>query len=356
MIAGRPTELLRQLEAPTAPDRELLARFVSERDQSAFAELVRRHGPVVLGVCRRVTGHQQDAEDAFQAVFLILARKAAGIGKPELLENWLYGVAVHIALRSRRSTVRRRVREIAVNAVPERLIHSNEEFSELGPILDEELSALPSWYRDAIILCDLRGVSREEASAVLGVPEGTLSSRLANGRKKLAARLTKRGITFSAAAIPTTFAATQAAIVPTELLAKTTDLVANWLSGEALPRSLAKLSEGGITVRKTLLFGLFAAAATLATVAYAVQPAQNPGSTEPPKSPLVAPKNEVAENPTPDPKPEDKHVAFTSKPKLQDTIDINCSGRLIAVWNLQGTQLAVQGEPPKGNACNVIVV
>src|ERR1700722_5014268 len=221
MIAGRPAELLRELEAPIAPDRELLARFVRERDQSAFAQLVRRHGPVVLSVCNRVTGHRQDAEDAFQAVFLILARKAAEIGKPELLGNWLYSVAVHIALRARRSTVRRRVREIAVNAVPERLIHSNEEFSELGPILDEELSALPSWYRDAIILCDLRGLTREEAAATLGVPQGTLSSRLASGRKKLAARLTKRGITLSMAAITTTLSTTQAAIVSADLLAKT---------------------------------------------------------------------------------------------------------------------------------------
>src|SRR5580692_10842537 len=97
MTAGRPAELLRQLEPPATPDRELLARFVRERDQSALAELVRKHGPVVLGACLRVIGHQQDAEDAFQAVFLILARKAAGIGNPDLLGNWLYGVAVRVA-------------------------------------------------------------------------------------------------------------------------------------------------------------------------------------------------------------------------------------------------------------------
>src|SRR5580658_8146992 len=106
MMAGRSANILRQLEATRAHDRELLAHFMRERDQSAFAELVRRHGSVVLNVCRRVTGHQQDAEDAFQAVFLILARKAGGIGKPELLGNWLYGVAERVARRALRSAIR----------------------------------------------------------------------------------------------------------------------------------------------------------------------------------------------------------------------------------------------------------
>src|SRR5438046_6149751 len=97
--------------------------------------------------------------------------------------------------------------------------------AELGPILVEELAALPAWYREAIVLCDLRGVPREEAAAALGVPEGTLSSRLANGRKKLAARLAKRGVALSAAAVPTVLAETAAAAVPTELVTKTCGLV-----------------------------------------------------------------------------------------------------------------------------------
>src|SRR5580692_262438 len=124
MTVGRPAELLRQLEAPATPDRELLARFVCERDQSAFAELVRKHGPVVLGVCSRVIGHRQDAEDSFQAVFLILARKAGGIGNPDLLGNWLYGVAERVARRAHRSVVRRQARETAVSVVPESIVQS----------------------------------------------------------------------------------------------------------------------------------------------------------------------------------------------------------------------------------------
>src|SRR5262252_4534890 len=114
-----PVEILRRLEQAGPADRELLARFVRQRDQSAFAELVRRHGPVVFGVCRRVTGHPQDAEDAFQAVFLVLARKAAAIGKPDLLGNWWYGVAVRVARKARRSAARRHAREIAVAIMPD---------------------------------------------------------------------------------------------------------------------------------------------------------------------------------------------------------------------------------------------
>jgi len=194
MTGARPAYILRQLEEPASTDRDLLARFVQERDQSAFRELVIRHGPVVLGVCRRVTCHRQDAEDAFQAVFLILAQKAPSIRKPEVIESWLHGVALRVAQTARRSVLRRRRREVAVSAMPDTPIPPVEAIFEQSPILDEELAALPSWYRDAIILCDLRGASREEAAAALGVPEGTLSSRLASGRKKLAARLTKRGI------------------------------------------------------------------------------------------------------------------------------------------------------------------
>jgi hypothetical protein len=149
MTGARPADILRQLEEPSATDRELLALFVRERDQTAFAELVRKHGSIVLGVCRRMTGHPQDAEDAFQAVFLILARKAAAIRNPDLLGNWLYGVAVRIAQTARRSSSRRRAREVAVSAMPDTPVPPAETVSELSPILDEELVALPPWYHDA---------------------------------------------------------------------------------------------------------------------------------------------------------------------------------------------------------------
>ncbi|HEV3435768.1 MAG TPA: RNA polymerase sigma factor, partial [Gemmata sp.] len=344
MIAGRPSEILRQLEERRTPDRELLARFVRERDQVAFAELVRTHGPVVLGVCRGVTGHPQDAEDAFQAVFLILARKAAAIGNPDLLGNWLYGVAVRVAQKAHRTAARRRVREVAVSAMPDTPIPPDEAVPELNPILDEELAALPSWYRDAIILCDLRGVSREEAAAALGVPEGTLSSRLANGRKKLAARLTKRGIALSTAAIPATLSATQAAVLPTELVTKTCGLVADWMAGGAIPRPLIKLTEGGMTVRKILVLGVLTTVAVVASVVYAAQPVAKPQTTDPSKLSTVAGKSEIAQQPVPNNKPGDKTVTFSSAPKLLRGFDVNLMEISTVLWNAQGTQLAIAGK------------
>src|SRR5262245_13219418 len=106
----RAANILRHLGQSGPPDRELVTSYLVQRDQSAFAELVRRHGPVVFGVCRRVTGNSEDAEDAFQAVFLVLARKAGTLGSPDFLGNWLYGVAVRVAQKARRSAARRRAR------------------------------------------------------------------------------------------------------------------------------------------------------------------------------------------------------------------------------------------------------
>jgi RNA polymerase sigma factor (sigma-70 family) len=356
MTGARPSDILRQLEGPIITDRDLLARYVRERDHSAFKELIARYGPIVLGVCRRVIGHPQDAEDAFQAVFLVLARKAPSIRNPEVIGSWLHGVALRVAQTARRSMLRRRSREIAVSVMPEQAAPTSESELELSPILDEELAGLPAWYRDAIVLCDLKGASREDAAAALGVPIGTLSSRLTNGRKKLAERLTKRGIAISAAAISTTFSASQAATVPVDLMAKTSSLVADWSAGVAIPRPLAKLSEGGFTVRKALILGLFTAVATLAGVVYAVQPEQIPITNEAQNPPSVASTTEPAENPAPETKLGEKSVVFTSKPKLLQTIDVECSGNLLIAWNAQGTQLAVQSIPGKGSQTHVEVI
>ena len=238
MNAARPAEILRRLEADGAPDSDadLLARFAGTKNAAAFAELVRRHGPLVFGVCRRVTGHPQDAEDACQATFLQLAKKAGSLRNAALLGNWLSGVAFRVAWRARRSAARRRAREVPVAVLPDQPAPAPTPLApELAPILDAELAALPACYRDAIVLCDLRGASREEAAAALGIPEGTLSSRLANGRKRLAARLTRRGVALSAAALPLAVAAVQAAtVVPNDLVTKTGGLVADWAAGGAV--------------------------------------------------------------------------------------------------------------------------
>jgi RNA polymerase sigma factor (sigma-70 family) len=180
-------------------DAQLLTRFVAERDEGAFASLVDRHGPLVLGVCRRVLRDHHDAEDAFQATFLALARKAPSLRRRAAVGSWLYEVAYHTAVEAGRARGRRG-RERQVGDMPHPEVQPTEP-QDWRPVLDRELAALPEKYRSAIVLCDLEGHSRREAARQLGLPEGTLSSRLATGRRVLAGRLTRRGVAFSGGAL-----------------------------------------------------------------------------------------------------------------------------------------------------------
>jgi RNA polymerase sigma factor (sigma-70 family) len=181
-------------------DGQLLARFAATRDEASFAALVRRHGPMVLGVCRRVLGHFHDAEDAFQATFLVLARKAASVVKRESVSCWLHGVAYHTALRAGAAIGRRRARERQVDEMPHPEV-APAEAQDWLPLLDRELNRLPEKYRAAIVLCDLEGRTRREAARLLKLPEGTLSSRLATGRQMLAKRLAGCGLALSGGAL-----------------------------------------------------------------------------------------------------------------------------------------------------------
>ena len=348
MNATRPAEILRQLEQPGATDAELLARFAATKDAAAFESLVRRHGALVLGVCRRVTRNAQDAEDVFQATFLVLAQKAHSLRNAALLGNWLYGVAFRVAWRARRSAARRSAREVTMSSLPDYPAPAQlGAVPELAPILDEELAALAACYREAIVLCDLRGTSREEAAAALGVPEGTLSSRLANGRKKLAARLTKRGIALSIAILPSAVSEMQAAmILPNELLTKTCGLIADYSVGGAVPSPLAKLAKGGLTVRQTLMFGLVMVAVVTGAV-FAAQPGAAP-PVDPPKPPVVAEKTE----PVPQPKVEgaDKPaVKYTNTPRLVRGWDVQVSSVWDVIWSPDGSLVAVMGDSSEAN-------
>ena len=181
-------------------DAQLLARFVASRDEAAFASLVRRHGPMVLGVCRRVLGHFHDAEDAFQATFLVLARKAAAVLRRDSVSCYLHGVAYHTALRAGAAIARRRTRERQVDHMPHPEV-APPEAQDWLPILDRELNRLPEKYRSAIVLCDLEGRTRREAARLANTAEGTLSSRLATGRQMLARRLTRCGVSLSGGAL-----------------------------------------------------------------------------------------------------------------------------------------------------------
>jgi RNA polymerase sigma factor (sigma-70 family) len=179
-------------------DGQLLEWFVRRGEEAAFAALVRRHGPMVLGVCRRVLRHAQDAEDAFQATFLVLAQKAPRLRRPELLANWLYGVAYRTALHARQRAAQRsaREREAASMSNPEN--NPQVDSQELRRLLDEELIRLPEKYRAPLVLCYLEGKTNEEAARLLGWPTGSMSHRLARGRELLRERLTPRLAALSA--------------------------------------------------------------------------------------------------------------------------------------------------------------
>src|SRR5713101_7305266 len=180
-------------------DGQLLEDFISRRDEAALAALVRRHGPMVWGVCRRILRNYHDAEDAFQATFLVLVRKAASVLPRGMVANWLYGVARQTALKARVTVARKEGRERQVLTMPEPAGREQHLWCDLQPLLDEELSRLPDKYRAVLVLCDLEGKTRKEAARHFNLPEGTVASRLATARAMLAKRLGRNGLGMSGA-------------------------------------------------------------------------------------------------------------------------------------------------------------
>src|SRR5437867_233685 len=172
MASSRTSEVFQRLRGAGLTDGQLLADYLGRRDESALAVLVRRHGPMVWGVCRRILRHHHDAEDAFQATFLVLVRKAASVLPRGLLANWLYGVARQTALKARATVATREGRERQMTTMPEPAGREQDLWCDLQPLLDEELSRLPDKYRAVLVLCDLEGKTRKEAARQLRVPEG----------------------------------------------------------------------------------------------------------------------------------------------------------------------------------------
>ncbi len=230
--------LLRQDEAAPG-DAQLLARFLEQRDEAAVAALVRRHGPMVWGVCRRVLGNHHDAEDAFQATFLVLVKKAASIRQPEMVGHWLYGVAHRTACKARRARARRQLRERSGTVMPEPAATAPGLWSDLQPLFDQELARLPDKYQTVIVLCDLEGKSGREVAQQLGVPYGTLTSRLTRGRAMLAKRLARHGLPVTAGALATLLAdGAASARVPAAVVEPALNVVTAVAVGQAMTAGL----------------------------------------------------------------------------------------------------------------------
>jgi RNA polymerase sigma factor (sigma-70 family) len=229
MATGQLAPVLHYLRTFTAPeaarptDPQLLDRFVADRDEAAFAALVRRHGPMVLAVCRRVLLDWHAAEDAFQATFLVLARKAKSLGSPEILGPWLHGVAHRTALKARADLARRRAREVPQTPDPPAADTTDEViWRDLRPVLDEEVGRLPARYRVPFILCYLDGLTNAEAAQHLGCSRGTVATWLARARERLRGRLTRRGLALSAGTFAAVLSGRPAsAVVPPALVAAT---------------------------------------------------------------------------------------------------------------------------------------
>jgi RNA polymerase sigma factor (sigma-70 family) len=186
-------------------DQDLLQRFLADSDEAAFAALVQRHGAMVLGVCRSALHHQQDAEDVFQATFLVLARKARSIRKQQALSSWLHGVAYRLALKAKAQASRRQAREMEAASQLSTSTTDDRTWRELRAILHEELHRLPGKYRAPLLLCYWEGKTRDEAADQLGLTRGTFKDRLERGRNLLRSRLTGRGLVPTAALVATLF-------------------------------------------------------------------------------------------------------------------------------------------------------
>jgi RNA polymerase sigma factor (sigma-70 family) len=243
-------------------DGELLERFLASRDGAAFEILLDRHGPMVWGVCRRILPDYHDAEDAFQATFLVLARRAASVSPRASVAAWLHGVAKRIAWKGKAISARRRSRERSSPQMRDVAADTEEPWSELIPLLDQELSRLPERYRAVIVLCELEGLTRREAAAQLGWPEGTVASRLVRGRALLAGRLSRRGLALplGAGALLLWQNVTLAAGVPRVLITATVGAACQVATGPAAAGmvsspmlALARRAINGMLLKKVLL-------------------------------------------------------------------------------------------------------
>jgi RNA polymerase sigma factor (sigma-70 family) len=251
----RRTSLLR--DVADATDGQLLDSFIARREEGAIEALVRRHAPMVWGVCRRLLRNPQDAEDAFQATFLVLVRKAASIVPRGMVANWLHGVAYQSAVRVRAAAARRSARERQMTEMSEPAAPEPDLWNELQPLLDQELNRLPARFRAVILLCDLEGKTRKETALHLGVPEGTVAGWLARARAMLARRLSRHGLGVSAGALAGVLSQSPAsACVPASTVSSTIKAVTLVAAGKMATAGVISAQVAAVTegVIKAMLF------------------------------------------------------------------------------------------------------
>jgi RNA polymerase sigma factor (sigma-70 family) len=263
MACGQLETFIRQLRRRLRPqggglaDAELLRRWLGQHDEAAFEVLLWRHGPMALGVCRRVLRHAQDVEDAFQATFLTLVRKAATIDRQEAVAGWLYRVAHRVALRARERAARRTPAQPWDEQLAPVEPETDLPWRDLRPLLDDEVQRLPAKYRAAFVLCHVQGKTNGEAARELGCPPGTIASRLAWARQRLRSRLTRHGLTLSAGLLSTVLASAPAeGAVPPALVDATLEAVrgsAGRAAAGSVSARVAGLMEGGKGVAITRL-------------------------------------------------------------------------------------------------------
>jgi RNA polymerase sigma-70 factor (ECF subfamily) len=319
-------ERLRRLAGPAADaasDAQILAAYLAGRTE-AFEQLVRRHGPMVWGVCRRILCHEQQAEDAFQATFLVLARKAGSLRRNEALAGWLYAVACRTARKARLAETRRRRREQLVATMMREAVAPDADADNLKPVLDEEVERLPQQYRLPIVFCCLEGETNEEVARRLGCSTGAVKMRLSRARDLLRNRLAQRGVVVSAIAFGTLLESASAA-VPEALMVSTLKAAEGFPAGSAAALTPAAALARGVL--KDMFFAKIklVAAAVLALAAlgvgltFAVQGRERGNAT--PAVPVVeagearaVPIPDAENAPAGDKKPEQKNERAKTDP------------------------------------------
>jgi RNA polymerase sigma factor (sigma-70 family) len=245
-------------------DGQLLQQFTTGLEEPAFEALVRRHGPMVLGLCRRVLRDAHRAEDAFQATFIVLFRRARFLHGRTSLANWLYTVAYHVALRARADAARRQRQERQVLDMHRTQPVANDLWHDLQPVLDEELNRLPDKYREPLVLCYLQGKTNEEAARLLHCPVGTVKGRMARARDLLRTRLARRGITLSTGFLTGLLIDEATAAVPPALVQAAVQTALLLATGKA-----AGLATPAVTLAAGLLKAMFATRMKIATAVLA---------------------------------------------------------------------------------------